>query len=62
MVQDYPLSQAALLDLVGLIYESINADTPWYSFADNLRQTLGDVLHLGAKALRTFGKLGVLCQ
>lgn len=40
-MQDYPLSQAALLDLVGLIYESINADTPWYSFADNLRQTLG---------------------
>ncbi len=36
-----PLSSTALLDLVGLIYESINEDSPWHSFADSLRQTLG---------------------
>ncbi len=31
---------SALLDLVGLMYESINEDLPWYSFANSLRQTL----------------------
>ncbi|NLD01156.1 MAG: hypothetical protein GX673_10340 [Gammaproteobacteria bacterium] len=36
-----PLSSSALLDLVGLIYESINEDSPWYSFADSLRKILG---------------------
>ena len=34
-------TSSALLELVGLIYESINEDAPWYSFADSLRQTLG---------------------
>ncbi|WP_205341652.1 helix-turn-helix transcriptional regulator [Denitrificimonas caeni] len=32
---------STLLDLVGLMYESINEASPWYSFADRLRQTLG---------------------
>ena len=40
-MQHYQQNNSVLLDLVGLIYETINEASPWYSFAERLQQMLG---------------------